>query len=107
MFRRTITVAGRRTLNSFAVFAKSAFTLPMVQKAATFRAKSRIVHAAWSKLSPAAKAKFAQIAKRTPLVPRRAAPLSPWKKHVKKNYKTVKSLPFAKRLSALAKTYKK
>ncbi len=108
MFRTGIMKLAPKRMNAFAVFARSAWTLPKIASSnASFKAKSKVVHAAWKKLSPAAKARFASIAARTPLP--RAAPrkLSPWQKHIKANYKKVAKLPFKKRLAALAKTYKK
>ena len=105
MFRRSHTALSSKFQNGFAIFAKQAWKLPKVHEASSFRAKSRIVHAAWAKLTPAAKAKFSQIGKRTPVPKKASKPLGPWKSFVKKNYSKVRRLPFNKRLPTLAKQW--
>ncbi len=108
MFRRSILALTPKRQNAFAIFARSAWALPKVQAARGFRARSRIVHAAWARLSAPAKAKFASIAARTPLPVRRSRlGTSSWHRYVKANYRSVKSLPFKKRLPALAKAWNK
>ena len=96
-----------KTLSGFNVFAKQAWKLPKVASAKTFRAKSKIVNAAWNKLSAAQKAKYAAVGKRTKIAPKKKAPLNKWQKFVKKNYKSVKKLPFKKRVAAIAKKWNK
>lgn len=96
-----------RTFTGFNVFAKQAWKLPKVASAKTFQAKSKIVQAAWNKLSTAQKAKYAAVGKRTKIAPRKAAPLNKWQKFVKANYKSVKKLPFEKRVATIAAKWNK
>ena len=104
MFRRS-PVSFVRHLTGQNVFAKQAWKLPKVAAAKSFRAKSKIVTAAWNKLSTAQKAKYAAIGKRTKAAVKRPAPLGKWQKFVKKNYKSVKKLPFKKRIAAISQKW--
>ena len=61
----------------------------------------------WNKLSAAQKAKYAAVGKRTKIAPKKKAPLNKWQKFVKTNYKSVKKLPFKKRVAAIAKKWNK
>ena len=105
MFAITRRALVPKTLTGFNVFAKQAWKLPKVVSAKNFRAKSKIVHAAWNKLSTAQKAKYSAVGKRTKIVPKKKAPLNKWQKFVKKNYKSVKKLPFKKRVATIAKKW--
>ena len=92
-------------LSGFNVFAKQAWKLPKVQASKNFRSKSKIVQAAWAKLTPAQKSKYAAIGKRTKVQPKKKAPLGKWQKFVKANYKSVKKLPFKKRIAVIAQKW--
>ena len=107
MLRRSTPCLAPTRQNGFSIFARQAWKLPIVAKAPSFRAKSKVVHEAWARLSPAAKAKFAAIGKRTPVPKKTPAPLGKWQKFVKANYKSVSKLPFSKRLAVLAQKFGK
>ena len=72
--------------------------------------RCRALAAQWKKLPKTEKAKLQVIANRTTFkrrpVVRRARKAGPFALYVKKNYSKVASLPFSKRLQALAKQFK-
>ncbi len=110
MFKRSILSLTPTRMNGFAIFARSAWRLPAITKAGSFRARSKLVHAAWKRLPAGARAKFNSIAARTPLPVRKSRlGTSAWHRFVKTNYRStaIKKLPFKKRLPAIAKLWQK
>jgi hypothetical protein len=108
MLRTTVAFLKPKVLPGFCVFASLAWKQPKVLAAPSFRARSAIVIAAWRKLTSAQQEKYNTVGKRTPLStkPKPPARISPWHRYVRANYAKVKRLPFEKRLSALAASWR-